>query len=68
MIIDHGNGMKTYYAHMSKVQVKVGDKVNKGDLLGLSGATGRVTGPHLHFEVRIDGVQKDPMLYLPKTR
>ena len=68
VIIDHGNGMKTYYAHMSKVQVKVGDKVNKGDLLGLSGATGRVTGPHLHFEVRIDGVQKDPMLYLPKTR
>lgn len=68
VIIDHGNGLKTYYAHMSKVSVKEGDKVNKGDYLGLSGATGRVTGPHLHFEVRVDGATVDPLLYLPKER
>jgi murein DD-endopeptidase MepM/ murein hydrolase activator NlpD len=68
VIIDHGNGMRTLYAHMSKVSVKKGDLVNQGDLIGKSGATGRVTGPHLHFEVRVDGARLDPEKYLPTKR
>jgi murein DD-endopeptidase MepM/ murein hydrolase activator NlpD len=68
VIIDHGNGMRTLYAHMSSVSVKKGDLVNQGDLIGKSGATGRVTGTHLHFEVRIDGERVNPEKYLPKTR
>ncbi|MBQ7847521.1 MAG: peptidoglycan DD-metalloendopeptidase family protein [Clostridia bacterium] len=68
VVIDHGNGMKTLYAHMSKLSVKKGDLVNKGDLIGKSGATGRVTGPHLHFEVRIDGSRVNPSKYLPSEK
>ncbi len=68
VVINHGNGMKTLYAHMSKLSVKKGDLVNKGDLIGKSGATGRVTGPHLHFEVRIDGSRVNPSKYLPSEK
>ena len=61
VIIDHGQGIYTCYYHMSKFDVKKGDKVKRGELLGLSGATGRVTGPHLHFSVRVGGEQVDPL-------
>lgn len=64
VVIDHGNGIRTLYAHMSKVLVSVGDEVSKAERIGLMGATGRVTGPHLHFEVIVDGVKKDPMKYV----
>ena len=66
--IDHGNGFVTYYGHMSKTAVKAGDKVNKGDLIGWSGETGRVTGPHVHYEFRYNGTRVNPADYLPKDR
>jgi len=61
VIIDHGGGVYTCYYHMSKFDVQKGDKVKKSQLLGLSGDTGRVTGPHLHFSARVGGVQVDPL-------
>ena len=64
--IQHDNGDVTYYAHLSAYSVKTGDRVYKGQLIAKSGATGRVTGPHLHFEIRKNGVQVDPEKYLPK--
>jgi murein DD-endopeptidase MepM/ murein hydrolase activator NlpD len=62
--IDHGNGLTTRYAHLSRVLVKVGDHVAASDPVGLSGTTGRSTGPHLHYEVRRDGKAIDPMRFL----
>ena len=64
IIIKHSNGYETRYAHLSVISTKVGEHVNKGDLIGKTGASGRVTGPHLHFEIRKDGVPKNPMKYL----
>ncbi len=66
--IDHGNGFVTYYGHMSKTAVKEGDKVNKGEMIGWSGKTGRVTGPHVHYEFRYNGTKMNPADYLPKER
>jgi murein DD-endopeptidase MepM/ murein hydrolase activator NlpD len=60
VIVDHGLGVILLYAHLSRIDVKVGQTVEKGELLGLSGATGRVTGPHLHWGLRIQGARVDP--------
>ena len=65
VMIDHGGGLATLYAHNSKLLVKVGQTVNAGDIVSLSGSTGRSTGPHLHFEVRVNGERTDPRSYLP---
>ena len=62
--IDHGNGLATRYAHMSDVLVEEGQEVDKGAILGRLGSTGRSTGPHLHYEVRVDGEPVDPERYL----
>ncbi len=62
--IDHGDGLTTRYAHLSRVLVKVGDHVEAADPVGLSGTTGRSTGPHLHYEVRREGKAVDPMRFL----
>ncbi len=62
--IDHGHGITTRYGHMSKLLVTVGQTVAKGDLLGRAGSTGRSTGPHLHYEVRVDGEAVDPMQFI----
>ena len=62
--IDHGNGITTRYGHLSKVLVKEGDVIAAGDLIALSGSTGRSTGPHLHYEVRRNGVAVDPIRFL----
>ena len=62
--IDHGNGLSSRYAHLSEFKVAQGQTVKVGDLIGISGATGRVTGPHLHYETRLSGVAQDPMHFL----
>ena len=65
VMIDHGGGLSTLYAHNSKLLVTVGQTVNAGDIVSLSGSTGRYTGPHLHFEVRVNGERTNPRSYLP---
>ncbi len=64
IIVDHGGGFTSYYGHLSKYNVKVGDKVHKGQKIGAVGNTGRSTGPHLHFEIRKNGVPQNPLNYL----
>lgn len=66
IIVDHGNGLKTYYGHASRINVKTGQKVSQGQIIGGVGEEGRSTGPHLHFEVRRNGTPVDPMPYLHK--
>ena len=62
--LDHGNGIKTFYAHCSKLCVQQGERVTAGEKVAESGATGEVTGPHLHFEVKREGVRLDPVYYI----
>ena len=66
--IEHDNGDQTYYAHLSKINVSVGSRVYKGQLIAKSGATGNVTGPHLHFEIRKNGSAVNPVRYLPSSK
>jgi len=65
VMIDHGNGLSTLYGHNSQLLAQVGQTVEAGDVIALSGSTGRSTGPHLHFEVRINGERTNPRSYLP---
>lgn len=65
--INHGSGLETRYAHASKILVKVGDRVTKGQQVALVGNTGRSTGPHLHYEIRLNGNALDPRQYLHKN-
>ena len=62
--IDHGNGLSTRYGHLSEINVKVGDTIKIGQVIGAVGSTGRSTGPHLHYETRIDGEAVDPQKFL----
>lgn len=62
--VDHGFGLTTRYAHLSSIEVNVGDTLKKGEIVGLVGSTGRSTGPHLHYEVRIDEEAVDPITFL----
>lgn len=67
VLLDHGNGVQSLYAHNQKLLVSPGDRVEQGDCIAISGDTGRSTGPHLHFEIRLNGNAVDPMPYLPKS-
>lgn len=67
VVIDHGGGKSTLYAHMSKIKTTKGAKVAKGDVIGLVGSTGWSTGPHLHFEILINGNHTNPMNYFKKS-
>ncbi|TGE33955.1 M23 family metallopeptidase [Desulfosporosinus sp. Sb-LF] len=66
VLVEHGDGVQTLYAHNSKISVKIGDQVVAGDEISISGNTGNSTGPHLHFEIRLNGKTVDPEGYLPK--
>lgn len=65
VVVSHGSGVTSLYAHMSSRKVSVGDVVAQGDVLGITGATGVSRGPHLHFEISVDGTRVDPRGYLP---
>ena len=67
VMIDHGNGLSTLYGHNSQLLAQVGQTVEAGDIISLSGSTGRSTGPHLHFEVRVNGERTNPRAYLPPS-
>lgn len=64
VVLDHGNGLATAYAHASAILVVLGQQVSQGETIALVGSTGNSSGPHLHFEVRVNGVAVDPLLYL----
>ena len=65
VVLDHGNGLTTRYGHLSKVEVEAGQELRRGEELGLVGSTGRSTGPHLHYEVRLGDLPVSPRHYLP---
>jgi murein DD-endopeptidase MepM/ murein hydrolase activator NlpD len=64
LVIDHGRGYTTVYGHMSRIYMQAGQTVDKGQVIGLVGSTGFSTGPHLHFEVRVNGRPVDPSQFL----
>jgi Peptidase family M23/LysM domain len=65
VVVDHANGFETLYAHLSEIDVSVGEQVSQGEVLGIAGTTGYSTGVHLHFEVHKNGSVVDPLQYLP---
>jgi murein DD-endopeptidase MepM/ murein hydrolase activator NlpD len=65
IILHHAGGLQTLYAHLAHLRVREGALVHQGDLIGTVGSTGRTTGPHLHFGVRVDGTTVNPQAYLP---
>jgi murein DD-endopeptidase MepM/ murein hydrolase activator NlpD len=67
VVIDHGNGLQTYYAHLSQFLVVPGQEVRRGEVIALSGCSGRATGPHMHYEVRLCGTPVNPYKYLARS-
>jgi hypothetical protein len=67
VVVDHGNGIQTYYAHLSQFLVVPGQEVRRNEVIGLSGASGRVTGPHIHYEVHVAGTPVNPYRYMGKA-
>lgn len=66
IVVDHGTQFSTAYAHLSRYAVETGDRIERGDVIGYVGSTGRTTGPHLHYEVRVNGVPVNPKPYMEK--
>jgi murein DD-endopeptidase MepM/ murein hydrolase activator NlpD len=67
VVIDHGGGVETWYAHMSRTYVHAGQEIRRGELIGAVGMSGRVTAPHLHYEVHVNGRPVNPYQYLAKS-
>jgi len=67
IVVDHGNGLQTYYAHLSRFEVVTGQEVRRGEVIAESGSSGRATAPHLHYEVRLHGTPVNPYPYLAKS-
>jgi murein DD-endopeptidase MepM/ murein hydrolase activator NlpD len=67
VIVDHGNGLQTYYGHLSHFLVVPGQEVRRGEVIALSGSTGRATGPHVHYEVRLSGTPVNPYRFMAKA-
>jgi murein DD-endopeptidase MepM/ murein hydrolase activator NlpD len=67
IIVDHGDGIQTYYAHLSKILVHAGQEIRRGEMIGLVGSSGRTTAPHLHYEVRKGGSPMNPSRYLANS-
>ncbi len=67
IIIDHGSGYQTYYAHLSRISVRAGQEVRRGEAIGAVGTSGRVTAPHLHYEVRVGGTPMNPYRFLANS-
>jgi LysM repeat protein len=65
IILDHANGYSSYYAHLSQMYVMIGQRVERGQVIGAVGSTGNSSGPHLHLEIRYNGVEQNPLVYLP---
>ncbi len=68
IILDHGSGVETFYSHLGSLAVAVGERVSRVTVLGAQGSTGKVTGPHLHFEVWVNGEPSDPALLVAEWR
>jgi murein DD-endopeptidase MepM/ murein hydrolase activator NlpD len=68
IVVDHGGGVTTLYAHQSRLSAVVGQRVARGQVIGYVGSTGKSSGPHLHFEIRINGTAVNPLPYLPGSR
>ena len=64
IVLDHGDGMQTFYSHLGTLEVEPGQQVARGEIIATVGSTGKSTGPHVHFEVRKDGERKDPALFV----
>ena len=67
VVVDHGGGVETWYAHMSRIYVHAGQEIRRGELIGAVGMSGRVTAPHLHYEVHVNGRPVNPYQYLAKS-
>ena len=67
IFVDHGLGVTSVFMHLETLVVTVGDKVSQGDIIGTVGSTGRSTGPHLHYEVRVDGQAVNPVPYMVES-
>jgi murein DD-endopeptidase MepM/ murein hydrolase activator NlpD len=66
IILEHGNGLRTWYMHLNEIVVHQGDSIDRGQLIGKLGTSGRSTGPHLHYEILLKGKSTNPAAYLPK--
>ena len=67
IVVDHGGGLESYYAHLSRMDIIAGQEVRRGQIIGASGASGRVTKAHLHYEVRQNGTPVNPYVFLAKS-
>ena len=65
-MVDHGQGLVTMFCHLDRVDVKAGQKIQQGEIIGTVGATGRVTGPHLHLGVSLNNARVEPLLFFPE--